>query len=62
MGNTAEYVYDNAGRLIKLYTPFDNDNKGLTKTYYVSNGNVISTKVLSSLADDAENYTVTDNT
>ena len=62
MGNTAEYVYDNAGRLIKLYTPFDKDNKGLTKTYYDSNGNVISTKVLSSLADDAENYTVTDNT
>ena len=61
-GNTTEYFYDNAGRNIKVVSPFDDENSSVTKTYYDGNGNVVSTKVLTGGSVNNGAYRTVDNT
>ena len=59
-GNATTYAYDTAARKISVTSPLDDEQNGLTKTYYDANGNVTKTAVQSNKKGTDVTFDITD--
>ena len=59
-GNATTYAYDTAERKISVTSPLDDEQNGLTKTYYDPNGNVTKTAVQSNKKGTDVTFDITD--
>ena len=59
-GNATTYAYDTAARKISVTSPLDDEQNGLTKTYYDANGNVTKTAVQSNKKGNDVTFDITD--